>query len=263
MSFGQPFSVIIADDDPIIRRDVVRTIQKDAELCVAGEAIDGEQALSMIAEVSPDLVILDVQMPGLSGFEIVTRLPTERIPRLIFLTAYQEHAVRAFDLSAVDFVLKPYDSERLELALARAKAAVRTVTASEWEQRVATLLNLMASGASRPLQPADDRVAIRVGRDIVFVKDTEIDWVNAERDYMRIHSGKRSFLAHGTMARMEQRLPSNRFLRIHRSVIVALDRIAKIERKEQLTVILCDGTRLGVGESYQARLLKMVGQLEV
>jgi two-component system LytT family response regulator len=200
----------------------------------------------MIATLSPDLVLLDIQMPEVDGFGVLAQMDPERIPAVIFVTAYDEYALKAFDVHAIDYVLKPVDRDRLLLAVNRAKermgdAEGRSVTAEQ-----------LRSLLSERNAPVLDRIAVKVDGKHVFIAPSSIDWVEAVDDYVRIHIARTTYLVRGTLQSFEKQLPKQ-FLRIHRSAIVNTERVREISSTPQgdYRLTLQDGTRLPSGRSYR------------
>lgn len=246
---------LIVDDEALSRERIRVLLRGDPDIDVAGEAGDGESAVRALAQSPHDLVFLDVQMPELGGFEVLDTLhalrkddPNVRVPAVVFVTAYDEYALRAFDVHALDYLLKPFDVERFEKTLERAKLHMARTN----EELTAVL------DAHRRDSPYVERFVVRSRGRIVFVRTEEIDWVEAAGNYVAIHVGPRNHLLRETMSHMESRLDPERFMRIHRSHIVALDRIDELEASEHgdHQVALRDGTRLASSRTYYRQLRK-------
>lgn len=230
---------LVVDDEPLARRGIVARLARHADVDVAGECASGREAVRMIPAVAPDVVFLDVQMPGMDGFAVVEAVGIERMPLVVFVTAHDTHAIRAFEVQASDYLLKPIDDERFDGALARVRR--RLV-----EQRT--------------VGPVPERLVIRDRGRMLLVAADEIDWVGAERDYVRVYTRARSHLVRETMAAMEARLPAAQFARIHRSAIVNLARIRELRphANREFTVVLRDGTLLRLSRSYRDRLASLI-----
>jgi two-component system LytT family response regulator len=262
---GSRIRAIIIDDEPTARRGVRLLLERDGGVDVVGEASTGTEAAELIRRVRPDLAFLDVQMPGLDGFEVLRQIEPALVPAVVFVTAYEEHALRAFEVSAVDYLLKPYDDERFNAALRRAKEEVRRRQSDQVSARLAQLLDLLqqtGSSGSPPPPPPADRILVKSSGEIFFLKAEEIDWVEAEGDYMKFHVGGRTHLMRETMARLEARLDRKRFIRIHRSTIVNIDRLRKLSPSfaGEYAVILQDGTKLKLSRGYHERIAALLKQ---
>jgi len=247
---------LIADDEPIARRGVRHLLDQDAEVEVVAEATGGLEASELIQSLRPDLVFLDVQMAGCDGFETLRRVGSTVAPVVVFITAYDEYALRAFEFNAVDYLLKPYDDARFATALARAKELVVRRRSDRVDDRLGRLLKHL-EGEGR------DRILLKASGEIIFLKTTEIDWVEAEGDYVKFHVAGRSHLMRGTMAALEAQLDPARFIRIHRSTIVNTDRLRKLSPsfEGEYAVVLQDGTKLRMSRGYQDRIRSLLGRV--
>lgn len=260
--------VVIADDEPAARRGVRLLVERDEALHVVGEASDGHETVELIRRQRPELVFLDVQMPGCDGFEALGMLETAMMPAVVFVTAYDEHALRAFEVNAVDYLLKPYDDARFEAALQRAKGEVRRRRLDEVGTRLTQLLDYLQQSEARAAAEreaaggAAERILVKSSGEIFFLKPEEIDWIEAEGDYMKFHVGGRSHLMRETMARLEARLDPKRFIRIHRSTIVNIDRLRKLSPSfaGEYAVVLHDGTKLKLSRGYHERIAALLKQ---
>jgi two-component system, LytTR family, response regulator len=250
----QEIRTVIADDEPLARRMLRSLLQKDSQITVIAEARDGHEAEEVVRRLEPDLLMLDVQMPGGDGFRALRDL--EKLPVLIFITAHPEHAMRAFDFEAVDYLLKPFDDERFERAVSRAKAAVRARALVNLVQAVA---QDTAPSQRRPADRGGERVALNEGRRIVMMDVRDIDWVEAADYYAQVHARGAVHLIREPLLELERRLGPKRFVRIHRNAIVNMDRVQRLERLDdgELFAVLLDGTRLKVSRSRR----QMVGSL--
>jgi two-component system LytT family response regulator len=238
---------VIVDDEPLARRRLRSLLEDEPSITVAGEADDGTAAVEIIRTLRPDLVFLDVQMPGADGFDVVeavSRMLGRDAPAVVFVTAYDAYALAAFEAHAVDYLLKPFDRRRLAKAIERAHALVggsRAVT------------GLLKELADRPRQ----RLIVRDAGRIYFVPVADIDWLSAAGHYVTLHTGREEHLVRDTLGRLATRLPAGRFARIHRATIVNLDRIRELRPLSHgdVEVVLRDGTRLEASRTY-ARSLK-------
>ena len=254
---------IIVDDEPAARRGVRLLLERDREVEIVGEAAGGVEAAELIRRAKPDLAFLDVQMPGGDGFEALSQIDPATAPAVVFVTAYDEHALRAFDVHAVDYLLKPYDDLRFAAALQRAKTEVRRHQTDSVNSRLTQLLDyLRQSGDDRAAKESavGDRILLKSSGEIFFLKAEEIDWIEAEGDYMKFHVAGRAHLMRETMARLEARLDPKRFIRIHRSTIVNLDRLRKLSPSfaGDYAVILHDGTKLKLSRGYHERIATLM-----
>jgi two-component system LytT family response regulator len=256
---------LIVDDEPAARRGVRLLLERDPAVEIVGEASGGAEAAEIIKREKPDLVFLDVQMPGCDGFEALNKVAGVASPAVVFVTAYDEHALRAFEVNAVDYLLKPYDDVRFSAALQRAKHAVRQRETENVNSRLTQLLDYLQHDPNRA--PArdelpGDRILIKSSGEIFFLKAEEIDWIEAEGDYMKFHVAGRAHLMRETMARLEARLDPKRFIRIHRSTIVNIDRMRKLSPSfaGEYAVILHDGTKLKLSRGYHERIGALLKQ---
>ena len=259
---GERLRVIVVDDEPVAVSGLVRLLRRDAELDVLAECLDGESAVEAIRDARPDLVFLDVQMPEVDGFEVLRRLEGSHLPSVVFVTAFDRFAVRAFEVNAVDYLLKPFDDERLVAAVARAKRELRTETAGALADR---LVRLIGHVAPRP-ENGGDRVSQLVVRDagrVRFVPLRDVDWIEGADDSVRLHVGGRSVMLRESLVSLAARLDPDRFFRIHRSAIVNLDRVRELRPDAQGAgeVVLADGTRLKLGRARRARLEELVARV--
>jgi two-component system LytT family response regulator len=242
---------IVVDDEPLARERLCDLLRSDAEVDVVAVCADGVEAVAAVRDLSPDLCFLDVQMPESGGFDVVTEIGVDRMPVVIFVTAYDHHALRAFEAHALDYLLKPFDEARFRAALERAKTHVRNARAASLGERLASLVEEL-----RPQREHLDRVAVRSSGRLVLLKWTEIDWIAAEGNYVRLHAGDASHLLRETIGALEARLDPRQFMRIHRSTIVNLDRVREVQPlfHGEHRVVLDDGTKLTLSRGYRDRL---------
>ncbi len=258
------FRAVIVDDEPTARRGVRLLLERDAAVDIVGEAATGAEAAELMRRVKPELAFLDVQMPAGDGFAALAQLAPEERPAVVFVTAYDEHALRAFEVNAVDYLLKPYDDLRFAAALQRAKDEVRRRQADTVNARLTQLLDYLqqtgAATASAAAERPGDRILVKSSGEIFFLKAEEIDWIEAEGDYMKFHVGGRAHLMRETMARLEARLDPKRFIRIHRSTIVNIDRLRKLSPSfaGEYAVVLHDGTKLRLSRGYHERIAALL-----
>ena len=249
---------LIVDDEPPARDLIATLLRDEPDLEVVGQCSNGRDAVAAIERLSPDLVFLDVQMPGLDGFGVLAELQPDRLPLVVFVTAFDQHAIRAFEVHALDYLLKPFEYDRLRQAVRRARTLFAQGSATACQTRLLTLLEEL--GATRQ---SWNRLAVRDAGRIVFLRPDEIDWIEAEGNYVRLHVGKESHLLRETMNSTEARLASKQFLRVSRSSIVNLERVTEWQPlfHGDSVVILRDGTRLTVSRVYRESLDRLVAQL--
>lgn len=260
-------TTLIVDDEPTARRGVRLLLERDPEVLVVGEASSGAEAVRRIVADKPDLVFLDVQMPEMDGFKVLQAVGTQHAPTIIFVTAHDHHALQAFEVSAVDYLLKPFDDERFLSALRRAKSEIMRRQTDALGAKLSNLLAYLQAGGPTAVEPPasieavhNDRILLKSGGEIFFLKADEIDWIEAEGDYMKFHASGRTHLLRETMGRLESRLDGKRFIRIHRSTIVNIDRVRKLSPSfaGEYAVILHDGTKLKLSRGYHDRLQELL-----
>ncbi|MGB2713750.1 MAG: response regulator [Vicinamibacterales bacterium] len=245
-----PLRVVIVDDEPLARAVIREYLRAHPEIAVVAECGNGFEAVKAVAELSPDLVFLDVQMPKLNGFEVLELLGRD-MP-VVFTTAYDQYALRAFEVHAVDYLLKPFDERRFSEALSRARTRLQA-------ERPSAEVGALVTDA-RPRQGPVERVLIRDGSQVHVIPVEKIDYVEAQDDYVCFKSEGKQYLKDQTMAALETTLDSARFVRIHRSYLLNIDRISRVElyAKDSRVAILRDGTRLPVSRAGYARLSKLL-----
>jgi two-component system, LytTR family, response regulator len=240
---------LIVDDEPLARRGVSLRLQKFADVKIVGECGDGVSAMERILELSPDVVFLDVQMPGMSGFEVLRSLPKENLPGVIFLTAYEEHALQAFEVHALDYLLKPVDDERFAAAIDRARRLMGSASKTRMAERILAMLG-------RASETFASRLVVRSASRIQIVLVEDVDWIGAAGDYTELHVRGRTHLLRETMNSIQERLDPAEFLRIHRSRMVRTDCIVElrgIDNREYM-VKLADGSEHRSSRTYADRL---------
>jgi two-component system LytT family response regulator len=260
---GGRYRALVADDEPAARRGVRLLLDRDPSIEVVAEAATGREAAELLRRERPELAFLDVQMPGGDGFEALAAIEPAARPAVVFVTAYDEHALRAFEVNAVDYLLKPYDDARFAAAVERAKEEVRRRQADTVNARLTQLLDYLQRSGPVPEPVAErsyDRILLKSSGEIFFLKAEEIDWIEAEGDYMKFHVAGRTHLMRETMARLEERLDPRRFLRIHRSTIVNVDRLRKLSPSfgGEYAVVLQDGTKLKLSRGYHERIAALL-----
>lgn len=241
--------VLIVDDEPLARRGVRVRLRKCADIEIVGECGDGLSAVEKILDLSPDVVFLDVQMPGMDGFEVLRSLPEEKLPAVIFLTAYEQYALRAFEVHALDYLLKPVDDGRFSAAVDRARRLSDSTSKTRMAERI---LKMLGRDSERYLS----RFVVRTGSRIQIVLAEDTEWIGAAGDYTELHAHGRSHLLRETMNVLEQKLDPAKFIRIHRSRIVRSGCIVElrgIDNREYL-VKLSDGSQHRSSRSYARRL---------
>jgi two-component system LytT family response regulator len=250
------YKALIIDDEPLARRGIRVRLKSFSDFTILEECEDGVAGITAIRRHDPDLVFLDVQMAGLNGFEMLKRLPGNRKPFIIFLTAYDQYALRAFEVHALDYLLKPIDAERFAEAMERARRQLTLHSADSIEARLRGLL--AEYGSTGTPSPYLERFTVRTGRRISFVLVDEIDWIEAVGDYAGLHVGNQNPLLRETLNSLEGRLDPEKFVRIHRSAMVQISRICEFSTlpNRELRVRLTSGVDLRVSRTYRHRLDK-------
>jgi two-component system, LytTR family, response regulator len=248
---------LVVDDEPLARERVMSLLQQENDVEVVGQCSDGGQAVTAIQSQSPDLVFLDVQMPGCDGFEVIRNIGADRMPTVIFVTAYDEYALQAFEVHALDYLLKPFGRDRFQQTLRHAREALERRRAGDLGRRLLALVDNV-----KPEPQRVERLVVKSGGRVFFLRTEEIDWIEAAGNYVRLHLGTESHLFRETMNRMESRLDARRFARIHRSRIVNTERIKELQPwfNGDYAVILRDGTRLTLSRGYRDRLQQRLGR---
>lgn len=255
----EPLRVLIVDDEAPARERLVDLLRKDAEVTAIAEAENGMAAIDAIANARPNLVFLDVQMPELDGFGVIDAIGATNMPLTIFVTAYDQHAIRAFEATALDYLLKPFSDERLEAALARAKQRLKERSVYEIGQR---MLRMVSRGAkpqqARPL----DRLVVRSGGTTRFIRVAEIDYIEGAGVYVSLHVGGKALLHRAAIQDLVERLDPMRFVRVHRSAVVNIESIVQLEARShgEFDAVLKHGGRVRVSRTYRAELEKRLGQ---
>lgn len=245
---------MIVDDEPPARRNLRALLKYDADIELIKECGNGKDAVSSIRALNPDLVFLDVQMPEMNGFEVLERLSGQPLPVIIFVTAYDQYALRAFEVCALDYLLKPFSDERFRKALTQAKQQIEQQDASELGKKLLTLIGARQPEAPRYLT----RLMVKTTGRVIFLKVEEIDWIEAYDYYVRLHTGGKAHLLRQTMNELEAALDPEQFTRIHRSTIVNLDRVRELQPhfNGESLLVLEDGTELKLTRSRRDALEK-------
>lgn len=246
---------VIVDDEELARDRIQTLLELQPDVEIVGVCVDGPSAVETIERVQPDLVFLDVQMPGMDGFEVLENLEAERLPAVVFVTAHDGHALRAFEIHALDFLLKPFDQTRFEKALERARSQLTRVNNAALDPRLVSLLEEL-----REERKYSERLIVKSSGRVFFVRTEEIDWVEASGNYVKIHTKSDAHLLRESMKNMEAKLDPKTFVRIHRSAIVNIDRIKELEPwfHGEYIVIMRDGTRLTASRVFSDRLSALI-----
>ncbi|MDP1569391.1 MAG: LytTR family DNA-binding domain-containing protein [Vicinamibacterales bacterium] len=248
---------MVVDDEPVARERIVGLLQQEQDIELIGECTDGQQAVSAIRQQHPDLVFLDVQMPACDGFNVIQQIGAEQMPTVVFVTAYDDYALKAFEVHAIDYLLKPFGRDRFQQTLQHAREHLERRRAGDLGRRLLALVQDI-----KPQPQRLDRLVIKSGGRVFFLRTDEIDWVEAAGNYVRLHLGETSHLFRETMNGMEARLDPRRFVRIHRSRIVNTDRIKEMQPwfNGEYVVVLRNGTRLTLSRGYREKLQERLGK---
>jgi len=247
--------VVIVDDEPIAREGVRTQLLREPEVEIVAECGDGVEAVERIRELSPDLVFLDVQMPGMDGFEVVQNVGVEALPAVVFVTAYDKYALQAFDVNAVDYLLKPFDKERFQKAFQRARLQIQRKSAATINEKLEALLESM-----RPQNRYLERLVVKSGGRIFFLPVSEIDWIESADNYVNLHSGRESHLIRETLTSLETKLNTEEFLRIRHSAIVNVKKIRELHPlfKGEYEIVLQNGVKLTSSRRYKHRVERLL-----
>jgi two-component system LytT family response regulator len=240
--------VLIVDDEAVARRRIRRLLAAEADVTVVGECADGASAVRAIAGDAPDIAFLDVQMPELDGFEVIQSVSPGELPAVVFVTAFDRYALRAFDVHAIDYLLKPFTRERFRTALSRARERLDRQGPGS---KIAALVDHLRAARRYPA-----RVAVRAADRFVVIDWRDVDWVEAADNYVTLHVGAKEYLLRDTLASIEKQLDPERFARIHRSAIVQLDRVAELHPATHgdVDVVLRSGVRLVLSRTWRERV---------
>lgn len=246
----------VVDDEMLARQIIREMLAHDPEVEIVAECVNGSEAIDAIKNFKPDLLFLDIQMPEVAGFEVLESLIDTSLPKVIFVTAYDQYAIRAFDYHALDYLLKPFDRERFELAVARAKTQIQRERNGELDKRIRDLLNALKSESKHV-----ERLVIKNGGRVYFLEVDEIHWIEAEGNYVRLHTTGKSHLLREGIGTLEEQLDPKKFLRVHRSSIVRIDSIKELQPwfHGEYHIILHNGTKLTLSRNYRDQLQQVLG----
>jgi two-component system LytT family response regulator len=259
--------VLIVDDEPLARDKIRGMLKGKEDMEIVGEAGNGKEAVSAIRKHEPDLLFLDVQMPEMDGFGVLQTIGPSLLPMVVFVTAYDRYALQAFEVYALDYLLKPFDRERFEKALARARTQLDQEKRKDLTQGLQALMDELSrirqgAPAAKPGPKYLERLAIKASGRIFFLRTQEIDYIESEGNYVRVHAGKESHLIREAMSVLETQLDPKKFLRIHRCTIVNVDRIQELQPwfHGEYRVILRNGVQLTLSRSYREKLREFLGK---
>ena len=249
--------VLVADDEPLARERLRTLLAREDWVDLIAECPNGTDAIDAIGRLQPDLVLLDIQMPGASGFEVIEAVGPERMPLVVFVTAFDRYALRAFDVHALDYLLKPFDRERFHEALLRARQHLERRGTGDLERRLLELVQDLKPSSHRL-----ERCVIKSGGRVFFVRSEEIDWIEAAGNYVKLHVGNDTHLFRETMNALEAQLDPDTFFRIHRSHIVNIERVKELQPwfNGEYVVFLRSGTRLTLSRGYREKLQERIGR---
>jgi two-component system LytT family response regulator len=262
---------LVVDDEPVARDRVVRLLQQQADIELVGQCSNGLETVTAIERLAPDLVFLDVQMPEMDGFEVVRALEATHVPAVVFITAYDEYAVRAFEVHALDYLLKPFSSMRFRATLAHARDQLHRHRAGELGRKLLTLApslwdkpdkQAQSETPDKPARAGPERLLVRSAGRVHFVRTSDIEWCEAAGNYVRLHVGQESHLFRETMNSLESKLDARRFVRIHRSTIVNVEQIEQLRSSlgGESIVLLRNGVRLTLSRGYREGFQERVGK---
>jgi two-component system LytT family response regulator len=254
---------IIVDDEELARRGIRALLERAGDVEIVSECGSGDEAIRAISAAEPELVYLDIQMQGKTGFDVIAALSETKCPHVIFVTAFDRFAVRAFETHALDYLLKPVNEERFNVSLARARAAVAGARDGSMIRRFWQIAAELRASSGQDLLPSvTDRIPVKTRGRVMIVNVAEIDWVEAEGDYVSVHVGAKSWLLRETIMAAEGRLALSGFVRIHRSTLVNIYRVRELLplSKGEFTVVLADGTQLKLSRNYRFALERLLGK---
>jgi two-component system, LytTR family, response regulator len=248
---SEPIRTLIADDEPLARRQLRSLLERDPQIALVGEAGSGAEARRAIRELDPELLLLDVRMPQGDGFSVLEDL--DRTPYVIFATAHAEHAVHAFDVAAVDYLLKPFDDERFERSVQRAKDAIRTRRLMQLAREIVSRNGAAAAGVVDDNQ----RISVHDGKRVSWVSTSDVDWIEAADYYAQVHAHGHAHLVREPLQKLEERL-GRKFMRVHRSALVNIARVQRLDRLEggELVIVLQSGVRVPVSRARRASVMR-------
>lgn len=250
-----PIRTVIVDDEPLAREKIRGMLEKESDFEIVAECADGAEAIAAIKDEKPDLAFLDIQMPEMDGFELLEQFESDELPCVVFVTAFDEYAVKAFEVHAIDYLLKPFDSERFQGALGKIKERIGG-NVQDIQSRLTELLDQLPKN-----KKFRDRLVVKSEGRVVFVQSEDIDWIEAAGNYARLHVGEDAHLIRETMIGLERKLDPERFVRIHRSAIVNVGRIKEMQPlfHGEYLVVLNSGSQLTLSRGYRDNLQKILG----
>jgi two-component system LytT family response regulator len=259
--FGSAIRAVIADDECLARKKLRILLDSEPQVAVVAECPNGRETVAAIRSFRPDMLLLDIQMPDMNGFEVLSEISSNEMPQVIFTSAYDQYAIRAFEAHALDYLLKPFDQDRLHAAIARASSEIRKCKDQDLTNRVLELLSAVKSGKP-PIPEFDERLAIRTNGRVVFLSLEEIQWIEAAANYVRLNTGKVSYLFRETISRVSERLNPSHFVRIHRSAIVNVRQIKELipVNSGEYVVVLHSGKELSCSRGYRPNLQHLIGK---
>jgi two-component system, LytTR family, response regulator len=255
---------IIVDDEELARRGIRALLERAGDVEIVSECGTGDEAIRAISAAEPELVYLDIQMQGKTGFDVIAALPETKCPHVIFVTAFDRFAVRAFEIHALDYLLKPVNEERFNVSLQRARAAVAGARDGSMIRRFWQIATELRASSGQELLPSmADRIPVKTRGRVMIVNVAEIDWVEADGDYVSVHVGAKSWLLRETIAAAEARLALSGFVRIHRSTLVNIYRVQELLplSKGEFTVVLVDGSEHKLSRNYRFALERLLGKI--
>lgn len=244
--------VIIVDDEELARRAIRALLARHADIEVMAEAANGHDAIDIIGRIEADIVFLDIQMPGLGGFEVLQEMNLDSAPLIIFVTAFDEHAIQAFERNALDYLLKPIDPQRFERAIERAFTRLRERADGRIGRDLARLLATRPDATGETVG-RNDRITFRDGARLIVLDQDEVEWIGAEDDYIRVHTARKTYLVRETLSSAEQRLDHSCFARIHRSTLVNVNEVREMVHatNHDAVIVMRSGERLRASRSYR------------
>ena len=246
---------IIADDEPLGRKKLRILLATEPGIHVVAECPDGARTIAALRDYEPDLLLLDIQMPGANGFEVLDSVPPEKLPLVIFTTAYDQYAIRAFEAHALDYLLKPFDQDRLHHAIERVRTEILKTKGSQVTNRVLDFLQ-----ETKAKSPVEKRLVFKAGGRVVFLNLDEIEWVEASANYVKLNVGKESYLLRERIGRVSERLDPAQFVRIHRSIIVNVEKIKELQpcNSGEYIVVLKNGKELPSSRGFRGGLQQLI-----
>jgi two-component system, LytTR family, response regulator len=254
----EPIHVLVADDELPARQRLIDLLQRDEQVASVSEAADGETAVEMIQRHKPQLLFLDVQMPELDGLGVIDAIGAADMPLTVFVTAYDQHAIRAFEASALDYLLKPFSDERFEATMARVKARLDERSMREFGQRVMKMVSAAPSAPEKRL----DRLVVKAGGTTRFIRVIDIDWIEAAGVYVTLHVAGKELLYRAALNDLAEKLDPRRFVRVHRSALINIESVVQLEpiSHGEFEAVLKNGSRTRVSRTYRGQLEKRLGQ---